>query len=63
MSYKKQILSKSIKKVFKIVLDKLSSMSLMRDNMRPFKSYAGTSGENADECVDLAGSMRINFSE
>jgi hypothetical protein len=23
----------------------------------------GTSGENADECVDLAGSMRINFSE
>ncbi|CAM3854528.1 DUF397 domain-containing protein [Pseudoalteromonas mariniglutinosa] len=31
--------------------------------MRPFKSYAGTSRENAGECVDLAGSMRINFSE
>jgi len=63
LSYIKQILSKSIEKVLKIVLDKLSSMSLMRDNMRPFKSYAWTSRENADECVDLAGSMRINFSE
>ena len=63
MSYIKQILSESIEKVFKFILDKLSSMPLMRDNMRPFKSYAGTSGENADECVDLAGSMRINFSE
>jgi hypothetical protein len=63
LSYIKQILSESIEKVFKFILDKLSSMPLMRDNMRPFKSYAGTSGENADECVDLAGSMRINFSE
>jgi len=59
LSYKKQILSKSIEKVLKYVLDKLSSMSLMRDNMRPFKSYAGTSRESVDECVDLAGSMRI----
>lgn len=31
--------------------------------MRPFKSYAGTSGENAGECVDLAGLTRFNFSE
>ncbi|MFT6790506.1 MAG: hypothetical protein ACJAVX_003917 [Pseudoalteromonas rhizosphaerae] len=52
-----------MKKVVKYILDKLSSMSLMRDNMRPFKSYAGTSRENAGECVDLAGSLRINFSE
>lgn len=52
-----------MKKVSKFVLDKLSSMALIRDNMHPFKSYAWTSGENADECVDLAGSMRIKFSE
>ena len=63
MSYIKQILIRTIKKVVKYILDKLSSISLIRDNMRPFKSYAGTSRENAGECVDLAGSLRINFSE
>lgn len=63
LSFIKQILIKSLKKVYKFILDKLSSMPLLRDNMRPFKSYAGTSGENAGECVDLAGSMRFNFSE
>ena len=59
MSYIKQILIGTIKKVLKYILDKLSSMSFIGDNMRPFKSYAGTSRESVDECVDLAGSMRI----
>jgi len=63
MSFIKQILTKMMKKVFKFILDKLSSIALIRDNMRPFKSYAGTSGENAGECVDLAGLTRFNFSE
>jgi len=38
-------------------------MPLLRDNMRPFKSYAGTSGENAGLCVDLSGSICFYFSE
>ncbi len=51
MSYIKQILIGTIKKVLKYILDKLSSMSFIGDNMRPFKSNAGTSRENAGESV------------
>jgi len=32
-------------------LDKLSSIPFIGDNMRPFKSYAGTSRESAGENV------------